>query len=70
MMKKSVANYFRIIIVSFTLVAFLSGCETQEILVPEVEFFLAKEWRILEAYRDGILLTPENFESRRGFKLV
>lgn len=63
MMKRSITKYIQIIIFGFTIATVLPGCETQEILVPEIEFFIAKEWRIQEAYRDGILLTDETINA-------
>lgn len=61
-MKRFAGKYIQIIIVGFTLATVLSGCEIKEIVVPEVEFFIAKEWKIQEAYRDGALLTDETVD--------
>lgn len=52
-MKKSISKNIQFIIVGFM----LASCETQEILVPEIEFFLSKEWRLEEAYRGDDLYT-------------
>ena len=60
MMKKFLIKNIQYICIAFTLAILLPGCETQEILVPEIEFFIAKEWKIQEAYRDGALLTKES----------
>ena len=59
MMIRFRAKYIQIFIVGFTLATLFAGCEIQDIEVPEIEFFIAKEWKIQEAYRDGVLLTNE-----------
>ena len=62
-MKKYLVKYLQTISLSFMLVVILPGCETQEILVPEIEFFIAKEWRMDKFYGNGRLLTDADLVS-------
>ena len=58
-MNKYLINYVKIIPIGIMLVVMLFSCEVTEITVSEIEFFIAKEWKIQEAYRDDNLLTKE-----------
>jgi hypothetical protein len=56
-MKKILARYILNVVFMLLLVTVLQGCETQEIKVSEIEFFIAKEWKIESVFQDGILQT-------------
>jgi len=45
-MKKYLHKTLQSVSLCLMLAALISGCETQEIVVPEIEFFIAKEWKI------------------------
>ena len=57
MMFRYLKKYFRFFFLSFVIALALQGCELPEIEVSEIEFFIAKEWKIESVFQDGILQT-------------
>lgn len=43
----------------------LPGCEIQEITVSEIEFFIAKEWKIKAVFQDGEPVTDVDLSQYR-----
>lgn len=65
MMNKYFIKYLKIISISLMLVIMLPGCEIQEITVNEIEFFIAKEWKIKAVFQDGELVTDVDLSQYR-----
>jgi hypothetical protein len=62
-MKKNLVRNISNLCLGFVLMVVLVGCETQEIQVSEIEFFIAKEWRIESVFKDGILQTEADMKA-------
>ena len=65
MMNKYFIKYLNIISINLMLVVLLPGCEIQEITVSEIEFFIAKEWKIKDVFQDGELVTDTDLTQYR-----
>lgn len=65
MMNKYFIKYLKIISLSLMLVIILQGCEIQEITVSEIEFFIAKEWKIKAVFQDGEPVTDVDLSQYR-----
>ncbi len=65
MMNKYFIKYLKIISISLMLVIMLPGCEIQEITVNEIEFFIAKEWKIKAVFQDGEPVTDVDLSQYR-----
>lgn len=65
MMNKYFIKYLKIISISLMLVIMLPGCEIQEITVSEIEFFIAKEWKIKAVFQDGEPVTDVDLSQYR-----
>ena len=65
MMNKYFIRYLRIISISLVLVVMFPGCEIQEIAVNEIEFFIAKEWKIKAVFQDGEPVTDTDLTQYR-----
>lgn len=65
MMNKYFIKYLKIISISLMLVVMLPGCEIQEITVSEIEFFIAKEWKIKAVFQDGEPVTDVDLSQYR-----
>ena len=58
MMKARVNKYF-LTLTAYLLLLFMTACDTQEILISEIEFFIAKEWKIDKVFLNGVKQTNE-----------
>ena len=65
MMNKYFIRYLRIISISLVLVVMFPGCEIQEITISEIEFFIAKEWKIKAVFQDGEPVTDTDLTQYR-----
>jgi hypothetical protein len=65
MMNKYLIKYLKIIPISFMLAMMLPACEIQEITVSEIEFFIAKEWKIKAVFQDGEPVTDTDLTQYR-----
>lgn len=65
MMNKYFIKYLKIISISLMLAIMLPGCEIQEITVSEIEFFIAKEWKIKAVFQDGEPVTDVDLSQYR-----
>jgi hypothetical protein len=65
MMKKYFLTYFKYITFSIFLVAMVPACDIPEITVNEIEFFIAKEWKIKAVFQDGELVTDTDLTKYR-----
>jgi len=58
-MKAAFTNYTKTILTSILLAITITSCETQDILISEIEFFIAKEWKIESFIGNGDKQTEE-----------
>ena len=65
MMNKYLLKYLKIISLSLMLVVMAPACEIQEIAVSEIEFFIAKEWKIKAVFQDGEPVTDTDLTQYR-----
>ena len=65
MMKKYFLTYFKFITISLFLAAIVPACDIPEITVNEIEFFIAKEWKIKAVFQDGNLVTDTDLTKYR-----
>ena len=65
MMNKYLLKYLKIIALSLMLVVMVPACEIQEIAVSEIEFFIAKEWKIHAVFQDGEPVTDTDLTQYR-----
>lgn len=65
MMNKYFIKYLRVITISLVLVIMFPACEIQEITISEIEFFIAKEWKIKAVFQDGELVTDTDLTQYR-----
>jgi hypothetical protein len=65
MMNKYFIKYLRIISISLVLVVMFPGCEIQEITISEIEFFIAKDWKIKAVFQDGEPVTDTDLSQYR-----
>jgi hypothetical protein len=61
-MKKTLLKILQSVFFSLMLVVLLSGCEIQEIIVPEREFFIAKEWKMDQVSFNGKVMEDEDMD--------
>lgn len=59
MMRARINNYFLSLVMSLMLLTIMTACDTQEILISEIEFFIAKEWKLDNAIVNGVEQTNE-----------
>lgn len=65
MMNKYLLKYLKIISLSLMLVVMVPACEIQEIDISEIEFFIAKEWKIKAVFQDGEPVTDTDLTQYR-----
>jgi hypothetical protein len=65
MMLRPLAKYIQIFTLSLILTVLLSTCESQDIVVSEIQFFIAKEWKIKAVFQDGELVTDTDLTKYR-----
>lgn len=56
-MKAKITKHF--LTLTASLLLFMTACETQEILISEIEFFIAKEWKLDKLIGNGVEQTDE-----------
>jgi hypothetical protein len=65
MMNKYLLKYLKGLSISLMLVVMFSACEIQEITISEIEFFIAKEWKIKAVFQDGEPVTDTDLTQYR-----
>jgi hypothetical protein len=65
MMNKYLLKYLKIISLSLMLVVMVPACEIPEITVSEIEFFIAKEWKVKAVFQDGEPVTDTDLTQYR-----
>lgn len=64
-MKNSLLKYLATIFKSFLLFIILLGCTPEEITISEIEFFIAKEWKIESVIVNGAPVTDTDLSIYR-----
>lgn len=64
-MFRYLTKYIQIACLSLVLILLLPACESQNIVVSEIEFFIAKEWKIKAVFQDGEPVTDTDLTSYR-----
>ena len=65
MMNQYLTKYLKIFCISITLVVMVPACDIQEIAVSEIEFFIARDWKINAVFQDGELVTDTDLTQYR-----
>ncbi len=65
MMFRYLTKYIQIACLSLILILLFPACESQNIVVSEIEFFIAKEWKIKAVFQDGEPVTDTDLTSYR-----
>jgi hypothetical protein len=64
-MNKYLIKYLKIISLSVLLAVMVPACDIPEIAVSEIEFFIAKEWKIHAVFQDGEPVTDTDLTEYR-----